>query len=196
VGARNYPAAGRHGEQVFRGQFHNALVASQAFVPDQSTILDVGCATGTSTRLLASAFPQAKSILGMDLSPYFVQVAQRLLQLAPTTKNWVCDIDTDDRITYQWGNGADTKLPDASVDVVNVQFVSHELPVHVTLDIVREAHRILKVGGQFWFCEMDFQAPAYAAQRANPLLFSLIRSTEPFLDEYADGQPEIWSCLQ
>ena len=38
---------------------------------------------------------------------------------------------------------------------------------------------------------MDFDSPAFAAQRSNPLLFSLIRSTEPFLDEYADGCAEL-----
>ena len=31
--------------------------------------------------------------------------------------------------------------------------------------------------------------------RANPLLFALIRSTEPFLDEYADYQPRLASDL-
>jgi hypothetical protein len=34
---------------------------------------------------------------------------------------------------------------------------------------------------------MDFESPAYKAQRENALLFSLLRATEPYLDEYADG---------
>jgi len=38
---------------------------------------------------------------------------------------------------------------------------------------------------------MDFESPAYAAQRENALLFSLLRATEPYLDEYADGMEEI-----
>jgi hypothetical protein len=42
---------------------------------------------------------------------------------------------------------------------------------------------------------MDFESPAYKAQRNNPFLFSLVRATEPFLDEYALGQSHIWKCL-
>jgi hypothetical protein len=38
---------------------------------------------------------------------------------------------------------------------------------------------------------MDFQSDGFAALRANPLLFSLIRATEPYLDEYADYQPQL-----
>ena len=34
---------------------------------------------------------------------------------------------------------------------------------------------------------MDYDSPAFSNQRSNALLFSLIRSTEPFLDAYADN---------
>jgi ubiquinone/menaquinone biosynthesis C-methylase UbiE len=199
IGARNIPEAGKDGEIVFRNKFTNGLQQAGAHVPNDATIVDLGCGTGTSTRGLASLYPQAKSILGYDLSPYFIGVARFLMTLAPLSERnsiggqWVRPIARDDRITYTVANAVDTGLPDHSVDVVNVQFVVHELPISVTLEILDEAHRILKPNGQLWFCEMDFQAPAYAAQRKNPFLFGLIRSTEPFLDEYADGQEEIWN---
>lgn len=38
-------------------------------------ILDVGCSVGVSTRWLAQEFPAA-SIVGLDLSPYFLAVAE------------------------------------------------------------------------------------------------------------------------
>ena len=38
---------------------------------------------------------------------------------------------------------------------------------------------------------MDFKSTAYKAQRENALLFSLLRATEPYLDEYADGMQEL-----
>jgi hypothetical protein len=66
----------------------------------------------------------------------------------------------------------------------------------VALAMIRQAHYILKPGGQLWVCEMDFQAPAYRAQRSNPLLYSFLRATEPYLDDYAVGQDAIWSCLR
>lgn len=198
IGARNMPASGRRGEAVFREQFHRALTAAGATVPPNAILLDVGCGTGTSTRLLAAHYPQAQQIIGIDLSPYFCAVGTRLLELAPTEVCWICDIAADERIRYQWGNAANLTdvYQDNSVDVVNLQFVAHELPIHEAVKLLREACRVLKPGGQLWFCEMDFQAPAYAAQRANPLLFSLLRSTEPYLDEYADGQTVLWQRLR
>ena len=42
-----------------------------------------------------------------------------------------------------------------------------------------------------WISEMDFESPAYAAQRENAMLFSLLRATEPYLDEYADSMTEM-----
>jgi ubiquinone/menaquinone biosynthesis C-methylase UbiE len=123
-----------------------------------------------------------------------IAVGRKLLEAAPKSVDeggtWINAIQQDKRIEYRIGAAENTGLPDNSVDIVNLQFVAHEMPANVTLQVLTEAHRILKTGGQVWFCEMDFEAPAYAAQRANPLLFSLIRSTEPYLDDYADGAQE------
>lgn len=195
VGARNMPKAGRNGEALFRRQFIDALYAAGANVPDNAVLVDLGCATGTSTRLLAETYPQAKSIIGIDLSPYYIHVGKRLLELTPSCNEWICNIKSDHRIEYRCGDAQNLHLNDNSIDVVQLLFVAHEAPIYVTLNMIQEAHRILKPGGQLWFCEMDFQAPAYAQQRANPILFSLIRSTEPFLDEYADGQSQLFDFL-
>ena len=193
IGARNFPKFGPKGEDAFRGAFANAFQNElQVHVPDQAVVVDLGCGTGMSTRPLAAQYPQAKHIIGFDLSPYFIQVGKKLLELSPRSftdgGSWVNTIKFDERIEYRVGDAADTGLPDESVDVVNVQFVVHELPVEVSIQIMNEAYRILKPGGQLWVGEMDFQSPGYAAQRSNALLFSLIRSTEPYLDVYAEGQ--------
>lgn len=193
VGARNVPLAGKHGEEAFRGLFEDGLQQAGATVPRGSTIVDLGCGTGISTRRIAQQWPEASSIIGFDMSPYFIAVGKKLLELEPKSTDeggpWVSTISKDERISYRVGDIQDTGLSD--VDIVQLQFVAHELPPAVAKKIVDEAHRMLKPGGQFWMCEMDFQAPAYAAQRANPLLFSLIRATEPYLDEYADSAPEL-----
>lgn len=201
VGARNFPAYGRQGEDAFRKSFHAALLESGATCPNGGVMVDLGCGTGMSTRRLGKNFPQASKIIGIDLSSYFCQIGTALLDMAPIQSiedggPWVSAIDKDDRIQYQVGNAAKTGLPDASADVVVLQFVAHELPHQVTIEVFREAHRILRNGGQFWFCEMDFETPGYAAQRANALLFSLIRSTEPYLDDYADHAQAFRDCLE
>jgi hypothetical protein len=70
------------------------------------------------------------------------------------------------------------------------------LPPDVARNIVDDAFRLLKPNGQLWICEMDFEAPAYAAQRANPFLFALIRSTEPYLDDYAESISSLFDYVQ
>jgi len=191
VGARNFPEHGPNGEDAFRSAFDTALDELGAAVPRDSTIVDMGCGTGTSTRRLAERYPQANSIVGIDLSPNMVAVGKRLLELAPKGVAdggpWVTTIKPDERIELIVGDAATTGLPDSSADVVNIGLVVHELPISASIAVCAEALRILKPGGQLWLTEMDFDSPAFAAQRSNPLLFSLIRSTEPFLDEYADG---------
>jgi len=199
VGARNFPQYGASGEDAFRGAFDSALNEAGATVPGNGKILDLGCGTGMSTRRLARNFPQASSIQGIDLSPYFVEIGKQLLQLEPKSfqegGTWVSNIENDSRISYAFGNAANTGFDDEKFDVVNLQFVLHELPEDAALSIVDEAMRVLKPGGQLWICEMDFESPAYAAQRANALLFSLIRATEPYLDIYAESISDLFRCI-
>ena len=217
IGARNIPKAGADGENMFRSAFNKALKeAGSLRAPltshtdgSISRIVDIGCGTGTSTRLLGQIFSQWNNvqITGIDLSPYFVQTGVRLHELSlsqsinketDTSGPWVCYIQPDRRIEYLQGDGTNLRhcVTDDTVDIVNIQFVFHELPVHVACDMIKEAHRMLKSnGGQLWISEMDFESPAYKAQRNNPFLFSLVRATEPFLDEYASGQSQIWKCL-
>ena len=208
VGARNFPKYASQGEDVFRDAFDRALTKLGARVhhrsidkDDEVVIVDFGCGTGTSTRRLARLYPHADQLIGIDMSPYFIDVGRTLLKLAPSEINmsadnnnkhgWITTIESDDRIQLRQGNIANTQLQSNSVSVVNLSLVLHELPIFAAKEIIREAHRILKPGGQMCISEMDFESPAYKAQRENALLFSLLRATEPYLDEYADGMPEL-----
>jgi ubiquinone/menaquinone biosynthesis C-methylase UbiE len=206
IGARNFPKFGSKGEDVFRGAFEKKLEELGACVsvqPDQKevTIVDFGCGTGTSTRRLAQQYSKATQVIGIDLSPYFIDVGQTLLKLAPdamdngSDEGWITSIDSDARIQLQQGDIANTQLPSNSASVVNIGLVAHELPTSVAKKVVDEAYRILQPNGQLWISEMDFESPAYRAQRENAMLFSLLRATEPYLDEYADGMPELRSYI-
>jgi len=204
VGARNFPSLGTDGEDAFRSSFEQAILRLGGAVPPGGIIVDLGCGTGTSTRRLGSLFPESDKLLGIDLSPYFITVGQSLLKLAPGKRmgmeddadgEWVTSIERDERIELRVGDAGDTQLDDESVNAVNLSLVIHELPVDVTIQVCKEAHRILKPGGQLFISEMDFDSPAYAAQRENAMLFSLLRSTEPYLDDYADGIEEVREVL-
>ena len=197
VGARNYPKYGAEGEDAFRGAFDEALASLGAKCPPGGTIVDLGCGSGISTRRLAAAHPQAARILGLDLSPHFLAVGRRLLELAPEAEGvvapvgqpWVQPLGRDRRIELRHADAARTCLADGEADVVCLSLVIHELPPEVTRQVAAEAFRILRPGtGQLWLTEMDFATDGFTKLRANPVLFSLIRSTEPYLDVYADYQ--------
>lgn len=209
VGARNFPKYGQEGDPAFRQSFWRGMVEAGAKLPDPSSqpvvAVDMGCGTGLSSRTLATTeFKGGRyidKVIGLDLSPYFIAVGKTLLNLAPLdgmteqstsdSKNdaWINAVEAraKDTVELRVANAEDTGIESNSVDIVQILFVLHELPAEAAANVIREAHRIVKPGGQVWIGEMDFQAPAYAAQRANALLFSLIRATEPYLDEYADG---------
>lgn len=192
VGARNFPSFGSDGEDAFRSSFESAILRLGGDVPENGIIVDLGCGTGTSTRRLADLFPKASKVIGMDLSPYFITVGQSLLDLAPEKETqWVTTIKPDPRIELRVGDATNTNFDDESVNAVNLSLIIHELPIPITLEVCKEALRVLKPGGNLFISEMDFDSPAYAAQRENALLFSLLRATEPYLDDYADGFEEI-----
>ena len=211
VGARNFPQYASRGEDVFRDAFDQGLsklgakVHTRGNKNDEVVIVDFGCGTGTSTRRLAKQYPQATQLIGIDLSPYFIDVGQSLLQLAPSAidlsannnnqQGWITTIASDERIQLHQGDIANTHLPSNYVSVVNLSLVLQELPLSVAKDVIFEAHRILYPGGHMWISEMDFESLACKAQRENALLFSLLRATEPYLDEYADGMTELRSSI-
>ena len=155
VGARNYPAFGADGEEAFRGAFDDALVAAGARAPGAGdTILDLGCATGHGTRRLAAKFPDAKALVGVDLSPHMLAVARRLPQLCKGDNAWINVVSDDARVSYARADAASLPFADASQNFVVLSFVAHELPPAATRDVVHEAYRVLRPGGQLWVTEM------------------------------------------
>jgi ubiquinone/menaquinone biosynthesis C-methylase UbiE len=192
---------------VFRGAFDQGLTKLGASIRhpgddhNEVVIVDFGCDTGTRTCRLAKQYPQATHLIGIDLSPYFINVGRTLLKLAPSAidasddnsnKNgWITTINSDERIQLRQGDITNTQLPSNSVSVVNLSMVLHELPISAAKQVLLEAYQILRPSGQLWVSEMDFESPAYKAQQENALLFSLLQATEPYLDEYADGMCEL-----
>ncbi|MGB5974732.1 MAG: class I SAM-dependent methyltransferase, partial [Nodosilinea sp.] len=102
-------------------------------------------------------------------SPYMLAVAQTQ--------------DTEGEIA-QWvhANAEATGLPDASFDLVTLQLVIHELPRQATQAIFAEVLRVLRPGGALAIVDNNPQSPAI--QALPPVLFTLMKSTEPWLDDY------------
>ncbi|KAK4768995.1 hypothetical protein SAY86_027145 [Trapa natans] len=141
-------------------------------VPAIRDIIDIGCSVGISTRYLAETFPSAK-VTGLDLSPYFLSVAQFKDKQRPSMAHPI-----------QWvhANGEETGFPSHSFDLVSISFVLHELPQRATFNMMKESFRLLRPGGTLAIID---QAPnSKILQELSPVLFTLLKSTEPFLDEY------------
>jgi ubiquinone/menaquinone biosynthesis C-methylase UbiE len=196
VGIRNFPSFGLDGEEEFRKTFDREILlhVSPILLNTQGTVVDLGCGTGTSTRRLAKLFPFAQKIIGIDLSPHMIAVGRYLLK--EPLNWWIEKIIPDDRISLKYGDIANTGLNDESVDFASISLVLHECPQDAIKKILREAARIVKPGGVLAIFEMDPQSPGYRKLRQNSLLYSVIRSTEPHLDEYFDFAPSIPSLLE
>ncbi|GAB1543219.1 class I SAM-dependent methyltransferase [Scytonema sp. NUACC21] len=98
-------------------------------------ILDLGCGTGSSTLMLKQAYPQAE-VIGLDLSPYMLVVADYKAQQAGLNIQWL------------HGLAETTGLEESSFDLVTASFLLHETPPKISHLILQESFRLIKPGGQ------------------------------------------------
>ncbi|MEG5160271.1 class I SAM-dependent methyltransferase [Microcoleus sp. AT3-A2] len=173
VHAGIWPEAGAEGDSKLRASYHEVIKSQIASSPQD--IVDLGCSVGMSTFALGEVYPEAK-MTGVELSPYFLAVAkyrsqqresQSLNQKSPT---WV------------HAAAESTGLPAAAFDLVSICLVCHELPQKATREVFREARRLLRVGGHLTIMDMNPQSEVYA--KMPPYILTLLKSTEPYLDQY------------
>lgn len=154
-----------------RSSFHEVLAKHGP--KEVRNILDIGCSVGISTLALHRYYdnPQQAPVttIGLDLSPYMLAVAKN------------SDVD---RNVGQWihGKGEETGFPDRSFDLVTLQFLIHELPHQASRAIFHEAFRILRPEGCLAIVDNNPQSPVI--QGLPPVLFALMKSTEPWSDDY------------
>lgn len=154
-----------------RGSFHQVLAV---YGPDSvRDVLDIGCSVGISTLALHRFYQTRQTTpvrtVGLDLSPYMLAIAQQR--------------DTQhDIAAWVHANAEHTDFADASFDVVTLQFTTHELPRQATQAIFHEAFRLLRVGGCLAIVDNNPQSPVI--QNLPPVLFTLMKSTEPWSDDY------------
>lgn len=168
---KDEPLTWQAAQERLRGSFHQVL--AQHITQPVQEILDIGCSIGISTLALHRFYQSRQEhpvcTIGLDLSPYMLTVAQHR--------------DANGEIA-QWihANAEATDLPDRSFDLITLQFVTHELPHSATLAIFREALRLLRSGGHLAIVDNNPQSPVI--QNLPPVLFTLMKSTEPWSDDY------------
>ncbi|NEQ44793.1 MAG: class I SAM-dependent methyltransferase [Leptolyngbya sp. SIOISBB] len=153
-----------------RSSFHTVL-ANYLTQPVQDA-LDVGCSVGISTLTLHHWLQQRSPTVqttGLDLSPYMLTVAQAR--------------DTQQEIAHWLHTTAEnTGLPSASFDLISMQFITHELPRTASRAIFQEALRLLRPGGTLAIADNNPKSPVI--QNLPPVIFTLMKSTEPWSDDY------------
>lgn len=163
--------AWQQAQDRLRASFHQTLATYG--VKAVGHLLDVGCSVGMSTLALHRYYQRQQqnsvTTVGLDLSPYMLTVAKAR--------------DVQGEVT-QWIHGAAEKtgLSDNTFDLVTLQFVIHELPRSATQGIFKEALRILKPGG--CLAIVDNNPQSTVIQNLPPVLFTLMKSTEPWSDDY------------
>jgi ubiquinone/menaquinone biosynthesis C-methylase UbiE len=154
-----------------RSSFHEVI---DKYVSQNVTdILDIGCSVGISTLATHRYYQQKQNhpvrTVGLDLSPYMLTVAKEL--------------DTNQEISQWLHNQAEnTELPSESFDLITLQFIAHELPNLASKNIFQEALRLLRPGG--YLALLDNNPKSTVIQNLPPVLFTLMKSTEPWTDEY------------
>ncbi len=165
VHAKIFAETGKTGDQQLRQSYHQVI---QQHIPNApQRIVDIGCSVGMSTVAMQSTYPQAH-ITGVDLSPYFLTVAN----YRHGSEN------------IQWVHAAaeHTELLAASYDLVSLFLICHELPQTATVQIFQEAKRLLKPGGHIAIMDMNPASEIYS--QMPPYILTLLKSTEPYLDQY------------
>lgn len=167
VHAKIWQDAGVEGDSRLRNSYHQVL-QQQILNPPQD-IVDIGCGVGMSTLTLQDIYPEA-NLTGIDLSPHFLTVAQYRAQNAAKQIDWLHSA------------GEATGLPDNCCDLLSACLVFHELPNSAAQAIIKEANRILRPGGYLAIMDMNPQSDTF--QKMPPYILTLLKSTEPYLDQY------------
>ena len=134
-------------------------------------ILDVGCSIGISTEFLYRDFRDISSVDGIDLSPYFIALADY------RAENQKLKID------YTHGNAENTPYIENTYNLIVCNFVFHELPEQAASDIMDELYRILAYDGVLVIVDMD---PKHLDKTLNNNIFRkwAFESTEPHIYNY------------
>jgi ubiquinone/menaquinone biosynthesis C-methylase UbiE len=107
-------------------------------------IVDIGCGIGQYTVALKETFPQAH-VTGLEVGAPMLRYAHaRAVHLG-------VDVEFAQRLAE------DTRLDDASVDVVCAHILFHEVSTPAARDIINEAFRILRPGGVFEVTDFNVQ---------------------------------------
>lgn len=122
-----------------------------------TSIADFGCGTGDLTAMLYSEY---KNIVGVDLSPNHLSIAQFKYK----------------NINFIHSNIENTQFDDNTFDAIVINFAFHEMIPSAIENTIKEAHRVLKENGKLVIIDMN--------PELLPVYPSFIDISEPHLKDY------------
>ena len=121
--------------------------------PPVAQVLEIGCGTGTVSRILAQR-PGVERVLGVDPSSTFVAKARELAQGIPN-------------LLFEQMDGRSLNLTDNSFDVAVVhQALSH---IPEPEELISEAFRVIRPGGWFAVFDGDYATATVSRAKHDPL---------------------------
>ncbi|MCC6457970.1 MAG: methyltransferase domain-containing protein [Caldilineaceae bacterium] len=145
------------------------MLVEQAGVDQGQRVLDLGCGTGTLTRMLQYSYPTAQ-ITGLDIDSAILALAQRKAGSLP----------------IQWIRGAATELPlpSDSYDRILTSLTLHHLTTADKQRALDECIRVLRPGGQLHVVDFGPPRSPYAH-----IIALLMRHLEEVADNLDGGLP-------
>jgi len=139
-------------------------LAGRLQVGEEGSVLELACGTGITTRVLRSRLPAKVKLVATDLNePMFRHAAAKFSQ--EEAVEW----SQADACSLPFGNG----LFDAVVCQFGIMFVPDKALA------AREAHRVLKPGGQFLFNVWDALEENHLCQSAHETITSYFEKDPP-----------------
>jgi SAM-dependent methyltransferase len=148
---------------------HRKMVARQLYKPSYDRVLEIGCGPANTLPYIHEIYPEAE-LVGVDVSEKVLRAGHGLMERAGI------------KVHLKQRDNRNTGEPDASFDAVVSFAVHHEAPHQANVDMLKEAFRVLKPGGDIVIHDPPpFRAvePFHAAV----LDWDTVHREEPFFSE-------------